>query len=146
MADKPELAGIDYSELVLIHATPRKPTVNESGNVEIYSAFQNAGGFDQNTDSAQLDGRKPLGVTTRPSVHFTLQDPVSDHAYGAFEGREFTVYSPLKSAIEANGAPETLLTSDTAFFAPSKSVELPGAVVIQVDLNNQLPRISLRRP
>lgn len=139
MADKPELAGIDYSELVLIHATPRKPTVNESGNVEIYSAFQNAGGFDQNTDSAQLDGRKPLGVTTRPSVHFTLQDPVSDHAYGAFEGREFTVYSPLKSAIEANGAPETLLTSDTAFFAPSKSVELPGAVVIQVDLNNQLP-------
>lgn len=138
VGQQPNLAGIDYSELVLIHATPRKPTINERGNVEIFSAFQNAGGFDQKTDSAQVEGRKPLGVTTRPSVHFTLQDPVSDHAYGAFEGREFTVYSPLKSAIEANGAPETLLTSDTAFFAPYKPVELPGSVIVQVDMSSQL--------
>ena len=134
----PQLLGLAYSELVLIHATPRRPTLDPSGNVQVLSAFKNAGGFDQVTDPALIDDRKPLGVTTRPSVHFTLQDPVSDHAYGSFEGREFTIYAPLEAAISTNGAPESLFTSDTAFFAPDKPVVLPGAVVVQIDLKNQL--------
>ncbi|MBD8792718.1 hypothetical protein IFR53_24025 [Pseudomonas syringae] len=141
-----KLAGVNYSELVLVHATPRMPTVNSDGSVDINSAFHNAGGFDQKPDYSQMDGRKPQGMTTRASVHFTLQDPVSDHAYGTFEGREFTVYGRLNSAVEANGAPESLLTSDTAFFAPDKAVKLPDAVVVQLDLASRLNADEFARP
>lgn len=63
VGQQPNLAGIDYSELVLIHATPRKPTINERGNVEIFSAFQNAGALI----------RKPTVLKLRGGSRWVLQ-------------------------------------------------------------------------
>lgn len=134
----PKLEGIDYSKLVLVHATNREPEVNEKGNLEIKSAFHSAGGFEQKTDPEISDLRKNYGVSTRPSVHFTIQEPVTDHAYGSFEGREYLVFSPMKEAIQVNGRPESFISSDVAFFAPEKAVELPGSVVVKFDRNGEL--------
>lgn len=134
-----KLAGIPYNNLALVHVTNRRPQLSENNNVVIRSAFDSAGGLNQTTDASKEHDRHPFGVSTRPSVHFTIQEPVADHAYGMFEGRAFIIYSPLASAIESNGAPESLMSADTAFFAPYKGVELPGSIITEFDTNQSLP-------
>lgn len=136
---KPELNGIGYSELALVHTTSYRPSLDEDGCLEIRSSFEGGGGFNQKPDASIEDSKSPFGIGMRPTVHFSLQEPVSDHAYGSFEGRDYTVYAPLKLAVERNGAPETVMSADTSFFAPEASVKLPLAVLVKVDTDKELP-------
>ena len=138
MKSQPELNGVGYSELALVHTTSYRPGLDKDGNLEIKSSFEAAGGFNQKPDPSIEDSKSPFGVGMRPTVHFSLQEPVTDHAYGSFEGREYTVYAPLKSAIEKNGAPEAVMSADTSFFAAESSVKLPGAVLVKVDAGKEL--------
>lgn len=138
MNAQPALNGIGYSELALVHTTSYRPGLDKDGNLEIKSSFEGAGGFNQKPDPSIEDSKSPFGVGMRPTVHFSLQEPVTDHAYGSFEGREYTVYAPLQQAIEKNGAPEAVMSADTSFFAPESSVKLPGAVLVKVDAGKEL--------
>lgn len=132
------LLGIPASQLALVHATNRKPLIDADG-AHVLGAMAAAGGDHQTLDGALAgSSHAPYGLKARVNVHFTLQEPVGDHAYGKFSGRRYTVYAPLVAALESNGAPETFIASDVAFFAPDRGVHLPGAVLAEADIDGKL--------
>lgn len=138
MAEEIALCGIPASQLALVHATNRKPLIDADG-VHVLSAMAAAGGDRQVLDAIRASSsHAPYGLNARVNVHFTLQEPVGDHAYGKFSGRRYTVYAPLVAALESNGAPETFIASDVAFFAPDRGVHLPDAVLAEADIDGKL--------
>lgn len=108
-------------QLALVHLTSRKPDM-QGAHARLYTSFQANGGFEQ-TNFDRL--------SVRPTLHFSLQSAVTDHAYGSFEGRQWAIVAPLSEAMQQNGRPETLLSSDVAFFPENGSMDLPGAAVIE---------------
>lgn len=111
---------LPLSKLALVHLSSSPLAFDDQGNGVLRSAFDRSGGFAQ-------PGASPR---TRRTLHFTLQAPVTDHAYGNFEHNRFMVVVPLQGVVEHNGRPETLLASDVAFL-PEGALVLPRAIQVQ---------------
>lgn len=121
----PNLLGIDINQLALVHRAEKRPGRNADGNLVMETSFEGSGGHGQIAPGTE--GR------FRQTLHFALQAAVSDHVYGSFEGRPFLLVAPLIPTLLANGRPESLLTSDVAFFPEQGQMRFPGAVMVEVD-------------
>lgn len=106
--------------LALIHVTNHRPQITSEGII-LKTAFEGSGGLQQSTDNPKL----------RPTLHYTLQSAVTDHAYGQFEGKKYVVVAPLKEALEKNTTPESSLASDVAFFPINGKMNLKDGMLIE---------------
>lgn len=120
----PLLSNIQGDQLALVHTTNRRPSRDASGQFVVETSFEAAGGYSQEVEE---------GARLRQTLHFSLQSAVTDHVYGSFEGRRFFLVAPLMETLRANGRPESLLTSDVAFFPKEGRMKFPNAVLIEMD-------------
>ena len=119
---------LNPNDLALVHLTQARPVLKD-GLLHLQTRFKRYEGFSQSPSEGEVKARQTL--------HYTLQSPVTDHAYGQFEGRPWAVVAPMSEALSANGVPETMLASDVAFFPQGGEMALPGAVL--VEFNKDLP-------
>lgn len=105
---------IEPKDLALVRVVPDEPTLMD-GKMVLQTVFDRS------------------GFIPRPTLHFTLNHLVGAHSGGDWTGTQVTIVSPFDKAVELNGSPISINTSDT-FFAqtPGRAFVVPeGSSVIK---------------
>lgn len=98
---------MEPQDLALIRVVPEEPT-RQDGRLVIQTVFDRS------------------GFIPRPTLHFTLNHVVGAHSGGDWTGTQVAIISPYDKAVELNGNPISLNTSDTFFaLTPGKAFVLP---------------------
>lgn len=108
----------------LVHRSGFQPTRTEDGYA-VGSTFYEQGGLNQKNINLTDSYHNSM------NVHFAAQCTVSDHSFGKWAEKNYTVYAPYIPALVGNGLPETCITADTAFVSTDERVRLPGAIMVE---------------
>ncbi len=106
----------DTSNWVCVHLTKYKPKTNSDGNLCIQ------------TTAAATNYKYP-----RATVHVTLNQRVSNHGYGNWNGASIVILAPYNDVVAKNGNPQEVAAEDTYFIPdPDTGLVLPeSAHIIQ---------------
>ncbi len=78
----------------------------------------------------------PLSTQYRSSIHFTLNGPVSDHAYGTFDGR-VAIIEPFK--YHENDENILSVRGDDTYFKDGIKLSNEAVVLVPLELKDTLP-------
>ncbi len=120
--------ALDLSEgIVMVHATAHQPEYTADGTIILKPTGEHTQS-DSAHETAAAQGKDVF--LPRQTTHFSLNHRVGNHAMGTFDGR-FTIITPAKEALTANGAPTTLRDVDSYWTVGSEGITLPKAVVVE---------------
>jgi hypothetical protein len=103
----------------VIHSSKHPLTRDGSGNI----IMRPTGQYDQ--------------TIPRASIHFTLEDVVKSHMFGAWRPNEQKIVASLSSMINKNGLPYNLNPTDTWWMrSPGQDLAIPNAAIISPYTNS----------
>lgn len=116
-----ELEILSKAHFVAVHTTEAKP---------VDLAPESGAGLRVMRPSAEYNKDDP-NRSDRASLHWSLNHPVQSHISGNFDGRSYTIVTPLEDLARVNGAPGVLYGVDTYFVAnPGEGMILPEQAVV----------------